>query len=155
NLQGTPNASATFGTEEFSPGNLLKQDIVEVANNFNMPLGAHTVTLGGRYEHTHIFNNFAQRAYGVYAFGTIDSLERKLPLNYSYGYSSGGPIEADFNIGQYSLYAQDRWNISNKLTVTYGLRADIPQYLDKPVQNDKIAAAFTAAGREAVNTSAT
>ena len=155
NLQGTTNAAATFGTEEFSPGNLLKQDIIEVANNYNMPIGAHTVTLGGRYEHTHIFNNFAQRAYGVYAFGTIDSLERKLPLNYSFGYSNGGPIEADFNIGQYSLYAQDRWNISNKLTVTYGLRADVPQYLDKPVQNDKIAAAFTAAGREAVNTSAT
>jgi len=154
NLQGSTNAAATFGTEEFSPGNLLKQDIIEVANNYNMPIGAHTVTLGGRYEHTHIFNNFAQRAYGVYAFQNITALEAKTPLNYSFGYSNGGPIEADFNIGQYSLYAQDRWNISSKLTVTYGLRADVPQYLDDPVQNDKIAAAFTAAGREAVNTSA-
>ena len=154
NLQGSTNASATFGTEEFSPGNLLKQDIFELANNYNMPIGAHTVTLGGRYEHTHIFNNFAQRAFGVYAFQNIDSLERKVPLNYSFGYSNGGPIAADFNIGQFSLYGQDRWNVSTKLTVTYGLRADIPQYLDSPVQNDAIASAFTAAGLPAVNTSA-
>ena len=45
-------------------------------------------------------------------------------------------------------------DVSNKLTVTFGLRADVPQYLDAPVQNDTIAAAFTAAGLPAVNTSA-
>jgi outer membrane receptor protein involved in Fe transport len=154
NLQGSANSVVTFGTEEFSPNNLLKQDIVEVANNFNMPVGSHNLTFGGRYEHTHIFNNFFQRGFGVYAFQNIAALEAKTPLNYSYGYSNGGDIAADFNIGQYSLYAQDRWNISNKLTVTYGLRADMPQYLDDPAQNDRIAAAFTAAGRPAVNTSA-
>ena len=154
NLQGSTNSVVTFGTEEFSPGNLLKQDIVEVANNFNLPVGAHTLTFGGRYEHTHIFNNFAQRAYGVYAFSNIAALEAKTPLNYSFGYSNGGPIAADFNIGQYSLYAQDRWSVSNKLSLTYGLRADVPQYLDDPVQNDRIASAFTAKGLPAVNTSA-
>jgi len=154
NLQGSTNSVVTFGTEEFSPGNLLKQDIIEASNNFNMPIGAHTLTLGGRYEHTHIFNNFAQRLYGVYAFSNITALEARTPLNYSLGYSNGGPIEADFNVGQYSVYAQDRWNVSNKLTVTYGVRADVPQYLDTPVQNDRIAAAFTAAGLPALNTSA-
>jgi outer membrane receptor protein involved in Fe transport len=154
NLQGSTNSVVTLGTEEFSPGNLLKQDIVEASNNYNLPLGAHTLTVGGRYEHAHIFNNFAQRAYGVYAFSSITALEAKTPANYSYGYSNGGPIEADFNTAQYSLYAQDQWSVSNKLSITYGVRADVPQYLDTPVQNDKIAAAFTAAGLPAVNTSA-
>jgi len=154
NLQGNANSVVTFGTEEFSPGNLLKQDIIEASDNFNLPVGAHLFTFGGRYEHTHIFNNFAQRAFGVYAFSSIAALEARTPLNYSFGYSNGGPIEADFNIGQYSLYAQDRWTLSNKLTVTYGLRADMPQYLDDPVQNDRIASAFTAKGLPAVNTSA-
>ncbi|HUQ83958.1 MAG TPA: TonB-dependent receptor [Gemmatimonadaceae bacterium] len=154
NLQGNTNSAVTFGTEEFSPGNLLKQDIIEASNNFNLPVGAHTLTFGGRYEHAHIFNNFAQRAYGVYAFSSIAALEAKTPANYSYGYSNGGPIAADFNTAQFSLYAQDQWTVSNKLSVTYGVRADVPQYLDTPVQNTRIAAAFTAAGLPAVNTSA-
>jgi outer membrane receptor protein involved in Fe transport len=153
-LDKVANSAVTFGTEEFSPNNLLKQDIVEVSNNFNMPIGAHALTFGGRYEHTHIFNNFAQRLYGVYAFSSITALEAKTPLNYSLGYSNGGPIAADFNIAQYSVYAQDRWSPTNKLSLTFGLRADVPQYLDDPVQNDQIAAAFTAAGLPAVNTSA-
>ena len=153
-LNNVANSAVTFGTEEFSPNNLLKQDIVEVANNFNMPIGDHALTFGGRYEHTHIFNNFAQRLYGVYAFTSISALEARTPANYSLGYSNGGPIAADFNIAQYSLYAQDRWSPTNKLTLTFGVRADVPQYLDDPVQNDKIAAAFTAAGLPAVNTSA-
>jgi hypothetical protein len=153
NLQGSTNSVVTFGTEEFSPGNLLKQDIIELSNNFNTPIGAHNLTFGGRYEHTKIYDNFAQRSYGVYAFQNITALEARTPLNYSLGYANGGPIAADFNIGQISLYAQDRWNLSDKFTVTYGIRADVPQYLDSPVQNDKIAAAFTAAGLPAVNTS--
>jgi hypothetical protein len=153
-LQNVANSSVTFGTEEFSPNNLLKQEILEVANNFNVPIGSHSMTFGGRYEHTHIFNNFAQRLYGVYAFSSITALEAKTPLNYSLGYSNGGPIAADFNIGQFSLYAQDRWSPTNKLSVTFGVRADVPQYIDDPVQNDRIASAFTATGLPAVNTSA-
>jgi outer membrane receptor protein involved in Fe transport len=155
NLQGGVGSSVTFGTEEFSPGNLLKQDIIEVSNNFNTPIGSHNLTFGGRYEHTKIYDNFAQRANGVYAFASISALEARTPLNYSLGYSNGGPIPADFNIGQISVYGQDRWNVNDRFTLTYGVRADVPQYLDKPVQNDKIAAAFVAAGLPAVNTSAT
>lgn len=154
NLQGNTNSVVTFGTEQFSPGNLLKQEIFEASNNYNLPIGEHTLTFGGRFEHTHIYNNFAQRSFGVYAFSSIAALEAGTPANYSFGYSNGGPVAADFNVAQYSLYAQDRWFASNKFTLTFGVRADVPQYLDSPVQNDRIAQAFTAAGLPAVNTSA-
>ena len=55
NLQGSTNSVVTFGTEEFSPGNLLKQDIVEVANNFNMPMGSHNAHVRGPVRaHAHL-----------------------------------------------------------------------------------------------------
>jgi hypothetical protein len=73
NMGGTIRA-VTFGTEQFSPNNLLEQDIFEVVNNFTMPVGRHTLTFGGRFDHTHIFNNFAQGSYGVYKFNTIAGL---------------------------------------------------------------------------------
>ena len=148
----TPTASVTVGTEQFSPDNLLEQEIFEAQNNFTFPWQAHTFTFGARYERTHIFNNFAQQAFGAYKFATIAALRANNPLNYALGYSNGGPIPADFNVGQYSGYAQDSWTVTPKLSLTYGLRVDVPQFLDTPARNDTIAARFRAAGINDVRT---
>jgi hypothetical protein len=149
------NGVATFGTEQFSPGNLLKEKILEVSNNFTMPLGSHTLTLGGRFENTSIFNNFAQRSYGVWAFNSLADLEARRPINYSYGYSNGGPIAADFSVQQFAVYAQDMWDVTDRLSVTAGIRADMPRFSDEPAENPRISTAFTAAGLPQFRTSAT
>jgi outer membrane receptor protein involved in Fe transport len=148
----SPTASVTVGTEQFSPDNLLEQSIFEVQNNFTLPWQSHTFTFGGRYEHTDIYNNFAQQAFGAYKFANIAALRAGTPLNYAFAYSNGGPIAAEFRVGQYSLYAQDVWNATPRLAVTYGLRVDVPQFLDTPARNDTIAARFAAAGITDVRT---
>ncbi|HJR65647.1 MAG TPA: carboxypeptidase regulatory-like domain-containing protein [Gemmatimonadaceae bacterium] len=132
------NAAVTFGTEQFSPDNILEQDITEITNNYTMPWGAHTITFGARFEHAKVFNNFAQRLFGHYLFANIDSLEAGGALNYSLGYDNGGGIAADFRTQQYSLYAQDQWDFSRNLRLTFGLRADLPRLLDNPAYNDSI-----------------
>ncbi|MGH7711161.1 MAG: TonB-dependent receptor domain-containing protein, partial [Gemmatimonadaceae bacterium] len=146
------NASITVGTEQFSPGNLLEQKILELQNNFTFPWQAHTFTFGARYEHTDIFNNFAQQSFGAYKFANIAALRAGTPLNYAFAYSNGGPIAAEFAVGQYSVYAQDQWNLTPKLALTYGVRVDVPQFLDTPVRNDTIFARFSAAGITDVRT---
>jgi hypothetical protein len=146
NMGGTVRA-VTFGTEQFSPGNLLEQDIFEVVNNFTFPIGMHTITVGGRFDHTHIFNNFAQGSFGVYRFPTIEALQLGTPDGYAVGYANSGnaaDIPADFSVRMYSLYAQDMWSVNDKLTVTAGLRADIPHLLDKPPHNSNITELFAA-----------
>ena len=152
--------SVTFGTEQFSPGNRLDQKIFEVVDNFTIPVGDHTVTVGGRLDRTHIFNNFFQGGFGVYKFLNTDSLIAGRAAGYAVGYAnSGNPadIPADFHVGVYSLYAQDQWAVNNRLTLTYGLRADIPSFLDKPPQNDTLAAKLdsASAGAFSVRTDAT
>jgi outer membrane receptor protein involved in Fe transport len=132
------NGVVTFGTEQFSPDNILKQDITEISDNFSLPWGAHTFTFGARFEHTKIFNNFAQRLYGHYIFDNLDSLAAGRPRNYSLGYDNGGGIPARFSAQQYSLYAQDQWDYSRNLRLTFGLRADLPRLLDRPAFNDSI-----------------
>jgi outer membrane receptor protein involved in Fe transport len=132
------NSVVTFGTEQFSPNNILKQDITEITDNFTLPWGAHSFTFGARFEHTKIFNNFAQRFYGHYLFSNIDSLAAGGALNYSLGYDNGGGIPAKFRAQQYSVYAQDHWDYSRNLRLTFGLRADIPRLLDNPAYNDTI-----------------
>ena len=149
--------AVTLGTEQFSPGNLLTQDIYEVVNNLTIPMGNHTFTVGGRFDHTHIFNNFAQGAYGVYHFPTIAALAAGTPNNYAVGYANSrnpDDIPADFRVQMYSLYAQDQWAITDRLTLTGGLRADIPNLMDTPPQNDTITALLRAAGNTRIRTDA-
>jgi hypothetical protein len=140
-LAGGVRRSVTFGTEQFSPGNLLEQEIFEVINNLTIPMGAHTFTVGGRYDHTHIFNNFAQGAFGVYKFFSTDSLIAGRPQGYAVGYANSqdpADIPADFSVRVLSLYAQDQWTVTDRLTITAGLRGDIPSLLDTPPQNDTL-----------------
>ncbi len=142
NVSGTTRA-VTMGTEEFSPGNKLDQNILEIVDNYTIPLRKHTVTIGGRLDHTKIFDNFAQRSNGVYVFPTIAALNAGTPSGYSIAYDNSGTgngIPANFRVDLYSLYAQDQWSLNDRLTVTWGLRADIPRLLDKPLQNDSLTA---------------
>ena len=147
----TPTAAITFGTEQFSVGNDLKQNMLELQDNVSIPFGVHTFTIGGRYEHLKVYDFFAQAAGGVWVFPTTTALNNLQPSGYRVAYAnSGNPndIPATFNTDMKSLYVQDQWALSPNLTITAGLRADAPTFLDKPSENAQLAAAFLAKGVE-------
>ena len=146
-----PTAAITFGTEQFSIGNRANQDITEFQDNVSLPFGAHTVTLGGRFEHTKIYNNFPQGLGGVWVFPNIAALNSLTPSGYAVAYpNSGDPadIPAVFKTNMGSLHLQDAWGLSNNLTVTAGLRADVPSMDGAPSENTNILALSQAGGSE-------
>ena len=140
---GVQGTAVTFGTERFSPGNDLNQRILEVSNNLTIPLGAHNITLGTRFEQTYVYNYFLSGAgNGAYQFRTIADLAAGRPASYAYSFANGGTIPAEFNTQQLSAYAQDLWNVSRTFSVTAGIRVDRPDFIDTPGQNDAILAAL-------------
>lgn len=144
-----PTAVITFGTEQFSVGNQANQDILELQDNFSLPWNTHTFTFGGRFEHVKVYNNFAQASGGVWVFPNIAALNNLQPSGYRVAYAnSGNPadIPASFRTNQSSLYAQDQWAVTPNLTITGGLRADIPSFQDKPSENSQISDLFAAKG---------
>jgi outer membrane receptor protein involved in Fe transport len=137
----TPSVAVTVGTERFSPGNDLKQRIFELSDNLTIPFRNHTFTVGGRYEHTYIYNFFLSGAgYGAYTFPTIAALQAGTPSAYAFSYANGGDIAAEFSGQQFSLYGQDYMNVTPNFSVTLGLRVDVPSFIDTPKQNDLITA---------------
>ena len=137
----TANVAVTVGTERFSPGNDLKQRIFELADNLTIPFRNHTFTVGGRFEHTYIYNYFLSgAALGAYTFPNIAALQAGTPSAYAFSYANGGDIAAEFSGRQFTVYAQDFLNVTPNLSVTLGMRVDVPSFIDTPKQNDLITA---------------
>lgn len=123
-----------FGSEEFSTANQLDQDIFSITNNFEWFRGDHTLTFGTHNEFYSIFNLFLRQNFGSYEFDSIDDfINNERPSAYTRTYAIDGDGAADFNAMQFGLYAQDEWRTSDDLTLTFGLRLDLPLITSNPV----------------------
>ncbi|HUX35109.1 MAG TPA: carboxypeptidase regulatory-like domain-containing protein [Gemmatimonadaceae bacterium] len=126
------------GSERYSQGNELDQDLIELTDNYTIPMGAHRITFGAQGQWYKVRNMFTQASYGVWTFGTLDSLNQGLPRQYVVGVPLSGDGAVRFRAGNYSAYAQDEWTVSNRLSVTYGLRMDDPIFFTKPPFNQSV-----------------
>lgn len=138
-----------LGAEPFSTANLLDQDILTLTNNFNWFLGEHTLTAGAHLEYYDIANLFIPFNFGWYFFfGGMDDFmqavrtgEAPFATGVLRGYSLVGDESAfgdesenigAFNAYQAGVYLQDRWQVSDRLDLTYGVRVDVPEITTKP-----------------------
>lgn len=133
------------GPDSNSHINQLDQDVLEFRNDLTMPLGnGHLVTLGARAEVYKIRNAFWQNAFGSWRFESMEALEAGTAFAYGVGVGRGDPI-ARFTTSNLSFYLQDQWTVNPALTLTYGVRAEVPRFKDKPTV---LADAFTDFGRK-------
>ncbi|MGB5983539.1 MAG: carboxypeptidase regulatory-like domain-containing protein [Nonlabens sp.] len=145
----------TFGSEAFSTGNILEQDVFTITNNFNITKGAHNITLGGNFEMYDIRNVFIRQNFGQYRFNSLadfntyfdgDDTNDAAPTDYDYSYSLLDPAgttgddatgaAAQFRYSQLGLYVQDEWSIADNFNLTYGVRFDLPFFEDGTVNDD-------------------
>ena len=144
------------GHEPFSIHNRLNQNVSQLTDNFNIYMGAHTFTIGTSFEKFEFDNSFNLGVYDPFGFvgGTfgpgfesvqafVDSVNSGYvgaAVDYARSvYEQNGGDEgelgkgwalAETNVGQWAFYVQDEWDVSDKLTVTAGLRIDKPLYFD-------------------------
>lgn len=130
------------GAERYSQGNQVDQDLVEMTDNYTIPMGAHRLTFGASGQWYKVRNLFTQASYGVWTFGTLDSLQQGIPRQYIVGVPLSGDGAVRFRAGNYAAYLQDEWTVSNQLSVTYGLRLDDPIFFSKPPFNQSVSTEF-------------
>lgn len=130
----------SIGNERSSMANAVDQDIWTLTDNFTMNIGRHAVTAGTHEEFYSFGNLFCQDLYGTYIFNTPDDFFAGSISRYRYGQG----VEAltgtkrwmpKFSSGQFGVYVQDRWNATDNLDITYGLRMDLPVMFDTPMRN--------------------
>ncbi len=141
----------TVGHEPFSIHNILDTDVLQLTNNFSWFKGKHVLTFGANFELYSFFNSFNIFRHGVFflpeetgigsTFDSLDEFFRKttpgdpdfVDFNALVG---SGPFKGEtFDIGQFSLYAQDEVPLSDRFNLTLGVRVDFPMYLTDPVDN--------------------
>ena len=141
----------TLGFEPFSIHNILDQDVLQLTNNFTMFRGRHSLTFGANFEKFSFFNSFNIFRNGVFFLpaaippgSTFSSLQEFFdatdPTNPNQkdlrGLIGSGPFKGeDIDVGQFSVYAQDELLASERLNLTFGVRADFPIYFTNPVDN--------------------
>jgi hypothetical protein len=153
------------GTENFSGRNELDQDALEITNDLMFSLGSHNLTVGTNNEFSKFRNLFVRNPFGTYTFQSFADLQAGRASRYEFSYlvpdvdpatpgDQPGEPEARFKVNRYSLYAQDRWDASDNLQLTFGLRLERPTLPEDPVYNpavenlygrrtDKVASGYT------------
>ncbi len=132
------------GRENFSAANELDQDVYEITDDLTWLKGKHTLTFGTHNEFFKFRNLFIRDNYGNYRFANLDLFEQGRAYGYDYSFSlTGDPLQsARFRVRQFGFYAGDQWRAASNLTLTYGLRVDLPTFPDKPTANPATVANF-------------
>lgn len=130
------NGTATIGTSPYSGRNMLKQDVFIFGDDVTLSLGKHLFTFGTSNEVYRADNLYLANARGTYTYASLDDFLADNATQYAYGYFASGEKNPPMTMGQFALYAQDEYKITRDLTLTYGLRADIPVMFDTPVANE-------------------
>ncbi|HEU5291294.1 MAG TPA: TonB-dependent receptor, partial [Cyclobacteriaceae bacterium] len=128
------------GHEPFSIHNLLDQKVFQFSDNFDMYVKDHTITAGVSFEKFEFDNSFNLNAYGG-TFGDWPTVQafinevRTGAFNDDVAAAEARKVQdlwatPETNVGQFAIYAQDKWQVNDKLTVTLGIRMDKPLYFD-------------------------
>jgi hypothetical protein len=120
-----------------------ERDALEVTENLTVGFGTHVLTLGVHAEALHFEDDQLQGEAGLWNFRNLDSLETGGAVHYERtlaGPSRGRGIE--FRARQLGFYLQDRWDVTRDLTLTGGLRLDVPFLPDPVATNTSLQAAL-------------
>ena len=140
-----------FGSEAASSANLLKQRIINFYDAFKLYAGKNAFTFGADVDVNKSYNLFMNRNFGLYTYSALGPngpdqinpltafIENRGPSRYRRGYSLVDPgnkggdqntqSAANFNSLRLGFFVNDDIKVSDKLTVTVGIRADKTSFL--------------------------
>jgi len=130
-VDGTADADGTdnymaLGMELFTYNNAVHNTIWTAKDDVTYYLGNHKIIGGLNFEHQMADNVYFRNGTGYYRYHSLDDfLNGAAPeiVSLFYAYDNKEPADrVQFN--KFGIYAQDEWQATPKLKLTYGLRFD-------------------------------
>jgi hypothetical protein len=142
---GTINSSkpfTSFGYELFTYGNKLNTDVFQFNDILSVYAGNHEITAGIQSSYKKYLNGFSPNYSGTYRFNSLADFyaaaDGKQPAGlYNLSYALGGgsfPLVGPRNF-EAGIFIQDKYRATDKLTVTYGIRADYTNFYNTFLYN--------------------
>ncbi len=137
------NGAVVLGTEINRQGNFVAVKTKSFSGSGEYLLGQWTLSGGFDREQSDFVNLFRSTSYGAFDYASVADFVADNPRAYSRSfYVTGTPPDdvSDFAIN--GLFSQARWNVSNRLNATFGLRYDFFTADKRPPLNAAFKNAF-------------
>ncbi|MCD8102296.1 MAG: carboxypeptidase regulatory-like domain-containing protein [Alistipes sp.] len=122
----------TFGLDPFTYGNLRDVKTFIVTDDVNWTWGINNLTAGFQFEFDRTKNGYMQAGAGWYVYESWDDfVNDRTPYTFAITHSNRedlAQIYPSFDYQQYSIYLQDKIDISNNFKLTAGIRLEIPTF---------------------------
>lgn len=141
----------SFGYELFSFNNDVTNKTLSITDNFTVNLNKHTLTGGISFDRLFFRNSYIREGTSYYRYASVDDfINNADPIGFGITYGYNGVVApgavATFGFG--AIYGQDEWAVIPQLKLTYGIRLELPMYLDEMVDNPAISALTFADGKK-------
>ncbi len=135
-LDKNKNIAITAGSEMFSTHNILNQNISQFTDNLTYYSNKHTITGGINLERFNFENSFNLFYYPWHTYTSVQQFLNQTVDSVDYNKEVTESNKKPYTVShvdvvQAALYVQDEFDISQNFTLTYGLRVDVPFYLNK------------------------
>jgi hypothetical protein len=135
----------TAGYELFTYGNDVLNDNFTFINNLTYITGRHTFTGGVSFEMQKFGNRYLRNGTSYYRYASVEEFlatgtpNEVAPLQFAltYPYEGQDPY-APIKYGLPSIYIQDKFDVNDRLSITAGLRAEMPVFLNDLPRNSSV-----------------
>lgn len=130
--------SIFLGTERFRHVNVLETETWNALAAANYTMDNHQIKFGVDYQSQEVFNLFGRDQFGFYEFYGIDAFRDGTPGSYTLFYPTQGDVNtraAAWTLDNWGFFLQDTWEATPNLTLTAGVRIDVPVARDDPAFN--------------------
>jgi hypothetical protein len=113
------------GTNELAQGRARRSRAIKVKDELTVPWGGRHVLVGGvQAEQFLVRPEGVTNGYGTWTFASLDDFERRAADQYTLRKDLGG-ASAPLGGRQYAAWVGDEWRAGDRVSLTFGVRADL------------------------------